>query len=106
MTNTCRTIATCLALAAFGPLSSCRHPVPATKPRPAFNATSQAAVRYGGVWSTSEPYIVHRAGATITMDGKDHPMEWKNAMTIKNFALPVAKTPAKSRTECEDAVGR
>lgn len=96
--KTYRMIATCLTLAAIGLLSSCRHAVPTTKPRPAFCASAPATVKYGGVWSTSEPYIVHRAN-TITMDGKDHPMEWKNAMTIKNFVVPLTKVPAKSRTD-------
>lgn len=89
----------CLLALAAGLLSSCRHPVPATRPRPAFSATAPAAVKFGGVWDGKEPYIVHRTGKTLTMDGKDHPMEWRNAMTIKNFTIPVAKTPAKSRTD-------
>lgn len=94
-----RTVVTCLALAAIGLLSSCRHPVPTTKPRPAFSASAPVAVKFGGVWSTSEPYIVHRASGPISMDGKDHPMEWRNAMTIKNFTVPVTLTPAKQRTD-------
>jgi hypothetical protein len=98
MMKSYRIIATCLTLAAIGLLSSCRHPVPTTKPRPAFSASAPVAVKFGGVWSTSEPYIVHRASGAITMDGKDHPMEWRNAMAIKNFTIPVTKEPAKERT--------
>ena len=55
-------------------------------------------VRPENVWDGKSPYICRRAAGPITIDGKDHPEEWKHAMVIRDFFVPIAREAPQSRT--------
>ena len=48
-----------------------------------------ARVRPENVWDGKSPYLCRMAAGPITIDGKDHPDEWKHAMVIQDFFVPI-----------------
>lgn len=58
-----------------------------------------AAPADGAAWQPGQPYVVRKARGPITIDDKPHPEQWKHAMAIKGFVVPITHQPAKSETE-------
>jgi len=88
-----------LALTLAAGCSACRRDEATTQPARAARAAASASAPAGGdVWVVGQPYACRRARGPITIDAADHPDQWAHAMVIKDFKVPGANPPAKSRT--------
>jgi hypothetical protein len=50
---------------------------------------------------STQPYLVHRAEGKITIDGADHPEQWKTAQVLGDFRIPGSLDDARSRTSAQ-----
>ncbi len=68
---------------------------PASQP----SGSAPAATRPAGqVWKVGQTYLCRRAAGTISINSAEHPEQWKDAMVIRDFVIPVSGKPAASRT--------
>jgi len=86
-------------VAAAAMCGSCRRDGPASRPHRAERGAASAPAPGGGdVWVVGRPYICRRTRGAITIDAAEHAGQWAHAMVIKDFKVPGANPPAKSRT--------
>lgn len=86
-----------LAVPALALLCSCGNELPATAPA----GSAPGATRAADVWKHGEVYVCRRARGEITIDTNDHPDQWKHAMLIRNFFIPITHEPPRSRTAAQ-----